>query len=352
MAVSAEMSHNFSCLRDVGQLQCHQQPGPGNVSRLVCSSDGGDGRAALLHTVLVSLTALIVPLAIVFNLAVILTVLLNRKLHTVINVLVTVLGINNLAWTGMPVVLTMQARIVLPILCSVRTGIFIITRGVNFTVIVTITVLRYLMVVRNRNYPASAQNVVLFVSVAVLPAILKWIIRRSHRVSACNPVVAQNPDGFLIVAKFVSTFDLLTGIIAIVEYGGGIFVLAFCYTRILTTTFRARQRVQRNPEPSKITAGASQDERLARPRQKSSWNICKPSGSSPSDENYQDRVNSSQPIPGPSCPTRPTLSGGMPSMSPAESSDRQKDLRTFHCDSRNIQSDCNTLSRVEVVTSC
>ena len=136
MASSADgppdTAQNYHCLQDAEHLQCYQHQGPelDNTSRLVCSAGAeGDSRAAFLYTVLVALTSVVVPLAAILNLAIVLTVLLNRKLHTVINVLVTVLGINNLVWTALPILVVIQVKVLTPALCSVRAMLFIITRA-------------------------------------------------------------------------------------------------------------------------------------------------------------------------------------------------------------------------------
>ena len=228
---------------------------------LVCSASEGDRRATLLYTGLVGLTSVIVPLSAVLNLAVVITILLNRKLYTVINVLVSVLGINNFFWTGLPILMTVQAKVQSPALCQVRAMLFIITRGVSFIVIVIITLLRYLMVVRNHSYPAGARNVILFVSVTVLPPVVKWAIRQSHEIAACHPIVARDPDSFIIIPKFEDTFDLLTSIIAIIEYGGGLAVLGFCYVQIIVKAIRSRRRIQGN-EVSDSRSGTASRSRI------------------------------------------------------------------------------------------
>ena len=349
MASSAESApdtvHNFSCLQDVEHLQCYQRSGPDNVSRLVCSAGAeGDSRAALMHTVLVALTFVIVPLAAILNLAVVLTILLNRKLYTVINVLVTVLGINNLVWTGLPIMLVIQIKVSMPVLCSMRAMLFIITRGVSFTVIVTITVLRYLMVVRNHSYPACRRNVLVFVSIAVLPAVVKWLVRRSHQVSACNPVVAQTPQGLLIPAKFEKTFDLLTGIIAIVEYGGGLIILTFCYICILMTTVRSRRRVKENQALRlrrfrRTAPDTSQENQLDSRERNRSWTFCNSSKCLRPDEIQEDRENSSHCLSGPFRSTRLTVRRKTSSV-----------LQTIHSDNRNVNSDHDLLPAVEETT--
>ena len=360
MASSTELPsdtvHNVSCLQDVEHLQCYQRPGQDNISRLICSAGAeGNRRAALMYNVLVALTFVIVPLAAVLNLAVVLTILLNRKLHTVINVLVTVLGINNLVWTGLPVMLVIQVKVVMPLLCSMRAMIFIITRGVSFTVIVAITVLRYLIVVRNHSYPAGRRNVLVFVSIAVLPAVVKWLIRRSHQVSGCRPVVAQTPDGLNIVAKYEKTIDLPTGIIAIVEYGGGLIILAFCYIYILITTVRSRRRLtNRNDlcrrEVQRAVPDADREEFDSR-EQKKSWALCRPSRCPRTNESHPDRASSSPPLSGPSRSARPTASRRISSVLQDMDLAGHVNQQAFHGDSRNVNSDCDLLPAVEEVTT-
>ena len=360
MASSAESApdtvHNFSCLQDVEHLQCYQRSGPDNISRLICSAGAeSDSRAALMHTVLVALTFVIVPLAVVLNLAVVLTILLNRKLHTIINVLVTVLGINNLVWTGLPVTMVIQAKVIMPVLCSMRAMLFIITRGVSFTVIVTITVLRYLIVVRNHSYPAGSRNVLAFVSIAVLPAVIKWLVLRSHKASACNPLVAQNPDGLLIPAKLENAFDPLIVIIAIVEYGGGILILAFCYIGILNTTVRSRQRVKGNDYLHgggfrQTASDTGQPNQLDNDKQKKSCAFCSSSGCCRPDERQENRENFSLSAPGPSRSTRPTVSRKMSSVQETSFAGHGNHP-TFHSDSRNVNSNCDLLPAVEEVTT-
>ena len=170
------------------------------------------------------------------------------------------------------------------------------------------------MVVRNHSYPAGRRNVMLFVSIAVLPGVVKWLIRRSHEVSACSPVVAQSPDGFFIIAKFEKTLDLLTVIIAVAEYGGGLSVLAFCYVSILATIIRSRQRVKghedvREKGAKRIDLGTSQEDQSITREPKRSWTICRPIECYLSDETCSDSTLCLCFRPGTLRSNRPTGSG-------------------------------------------
>ena len=309
----------------------------------MCSTGDGDRLAALLYPVLVTLTAVIVPLAILFNLAVVLTVLLNRKLHTIINVLVTVLGINNLAWTGLPILMTIQVKLLVPAMCTLRASLFVITRGVTFAVIVAITVLRYLMVVRNHSYPANKQNVMLFVSIAVVPGLVKWIIRRSHDQATCRPVAAWSPDGFLIVPKFETATDTLTVIIAVVEYGGGLIALAFCYICILIKTAGARRRVQRSEDPPKVATGADGEINIR--QKKIAWPACRPKKRSRCHGGSPERVNSSQFRAEASRAISPAINESMYSVCPLAGPSKQGN----NSDGRKASSDCEFPTRVKEV---
>ena len=351
--------YNFSCLQDVEHLQCYQRPGQDNISRLICSAGvEGDRRAALMYNVLVALSFVIVPLAAILNIAVVLTILLNRKLHTVINVLVTVLGINNLVWTGLPILLVKQTKVVMPFLCLMKDMLFIVTRGVSFTVIVAITVLRYLMVVRNHSYPAGRRNVLVFVLIAVLPAVVKWLIRQTQRgnsPSACgSPVMAETPDGFLIVAKHGQAFVRLLGIISVVEYGSGLIILAFCYICILVTTIRSKRRVKENEElcrreVQRTTPDANQEDQLDNRVNKRSWAFRRPRKCFRHNGRHSSRASPSPSLPGPSLSLRPTISKMISFALQEASLTGHGNHQTYDSHRRNVNSDGDLLPAVEEV---
>ncbi|KAF0288985.1 hypothetical protein FJT64_012665 [Amphibalanus amphitrite] len=107
MASSAGLDDGLSnqCLLRTPQLRCQRlavsTAAGANTSRLVCAASDGQERATDMYAALVALSVLIVPVAALLNLAVVVTVYMNRRLHTVINVLVTVLCMNNVMWTGL-----------------------------------------------------------------------------------------------------------------------------------------------------------------------------------------------------------------------------------------------------------
>ncbi|KAF0310211.1 hypothetical protein FJT64_018745 [Amphibalanus amphitrite] len=246
---------NASCLFSSPHLHCYRQragpwppaaPGAGSWSdggpwRLVCASAAGPERAAGLYGALVALTGCLVPLVVVLNLAVVLTVLSSRRLHTVINALVVVLCASNVLWAALPVHLSAWRNA--PVQCRLRTFLFVITRGISSTAILGITVLRYLLVVRNRSFPASRRNVAAAVGLAVLPSLGKWLLRMGDDKAGCQPVLAWSPDGFPIIARFERALDPVLVAASVSEYGVGLLVLGFCYSAILVAVVRSKRRV-------------------------------------------------------------------------------------------------------------
>ena len=121
-----------SCVLYMPELSCHREAGPHNSSRLVCASIDGQERAPGLYAVVVALSVFIVPLAVLLNLAVVVTVYMNRRLHTVINVLVTVLCMNNVMWTGIPIIIVSHPSLRQPAACQGFLFLFIVNRSVMF----------------------------------------------------------------------------------------------------------------------------------------------------------------------------------------------------------------------------
>ncbi|KAF0312454.1 hypothetical protein FJT64_016778 [Amphibalanus amphitrite] len=246
---------NASCLFSSPHLHCYRQragpwppaaPGAGPWSdggpwRLVCASTAGPERAAGLYGALVALTGCLVPLVVVLNLAVVVTVLSSRRLHTVINALVVVLCASNVLWAALPVHLSAWRNA--PVQCRLRTFLFVITRGISSTAILGITVLRYLLVVRNRSFSASRRNVAAAVGLAVLPSLGKWLLRRGDDKAGCQPVLAWSPDGFPIIARFERALDPVLVAASVSEYAVGLLVLGFCYSAILVAVVRSKRRV-------------------------------------------------------------------------------------------------------------
>ena len=181
------------------KLQCVRRHAENNLSRLVCSSLSGDEEelSARMYNALVTLTTVIVPLTVLLNLTVVLTVYMNRRLHTVINVLVIVLCVNNVIWVVAPILITVYPNF-RGTSCVVNKFIFSATRSVMFFSIVTITLLRYLMVVKNHNYPAQWRNNIIFMSAAILPGAVHWAIQANVSKSECEKEIAWMSDGHAI----------------------------------------------------------------------------------------------------------------------------------------------------------
>ena len=249
--LAAEQDVRSSCLPRVEQLRCYNQSSvqSGDAARLVCAARDGVETAAAMHTALVTVTALLVPATVALSLAIALTVIVNRKLHTVINTLAALLCANNIAWTAFAVVTAIRVHLLSPTMCSFRAFLFIVTRGIGFTTVVLITLLRYLMVVWNRTFPADRKHVATFVSAAVAPSLVKWLVRRNHPESLCRCIEACTPDGFAIVAKVKSLVDWRTIAMTMTEYGVGVLMLTFCYVRILIHSKSSRRRLKRSALP-------------------------------------------------------------------------------------------------------
>ena len=233
------------CLLETPQLSCRRQDGPDNTSRLVCASSDGQERATDMYAVLVALSVLIVPLAVLFNLAVVVTVYLNRRLHTVINVLVTVLCMNNVMWTGMPILCVFAVNFIVPLHCTLRSFFYLATRHICFSVIVIITVLRYLLVVKNRSFPADRKNTYIFIFFAVGPSLLKFYLRGFQDHSKCRKALAWSPDGYTIIGIFRNPVSWVSVAVVSTEYISGLLVIAFCYVRILIKIFLSKRRLKK-----------------------------------------------------------------------------------------------------------
>ena len=232
------------CLLETPQLSCRRQDGPDNTSRLVCASSDGQERATDMYAVLVALSVLIVPLAVLFNLAVVVTVYLNRRLHTVINVLVTVLCMNNVMWTGMPILCVFAVNFTAPWHCALRYFLYLSARHICFSVIVLITVLRYLHVVKNRAFPADRRNTLMFISFAVMPSLIKFYNRSSRDHAKCRRALAWSPDGYAIYGLYRDPVDWIAITVIFSEYISGLLVIAFCYGGILTKIARAKRHLR------------------------------------------------------------------------------------------------------------
>ncbi|KAF0296414.1 hypothetical protein FJT64_006147 [Amphibalanus amphitrite] len=180
------------CLQQMADIVCGMREEPSNVSRLVCTGGVSDRSASVIHTVLVAVTALIVPVSVALNMSVVVTVSDNRTLHTVINLLVSVLCLNNVLWTAIPVLIAIAPDIQNASLWAVFWFIIMVTRTTMFSTIVLITLLRYLGVVKNHSYPMVSCNVVAFVGVAVAPGLVRLAIEEVDKLAVKQCVMPFN----------------------------------------------------------------------------------------------------------------------------------------------------------------
>ncbi|KAF0289739.1 Vegetative incompatibility protein HET-E-1 [Amphibalanus amphitrite] len=236
------------CLLRTPQLRCQRlavsTAAGANTSRLVCAASDGQERATDMYAALVALSVLIVPVAALLNLAVVVTVYMNRRLHTVINVLVTVLCMNNVMWTGMPILCVLAVNFSAPWHCTLRYFFFVSTRHICFSVIVIITVLRYLLVVKNRAFPADSRNAVTFIAFAVMPSLIKFYFRSARDHAKCRKALAWSPDGYAIYGLFKEPIDWISATVISTEYMSGLAIIAVCYLRILMKILRSKQRLR------------------------------------------------------------------------------------------------------------
>ena len=234
-----------SCLWSMPQLRCQRLVAGDNNSRLVCAASDGQEGASDMYAALVSLSALIVPAAVLLNLAVVVTVYMNRRLHTVINVLVTVLCMNNVMWTGMPILCVFAVNFAIPWQCTLRSFFFLSTRHICFSVIVIITVLRYLLVVKNRSFPADRRSSIIFIVFAVGPSLLKFYLRGFRDHSKSRKPLAWSPDGYAIIGLFKEPVNWVSATVISIEYMSGLLVIAICYVRILIKIFQSKRRLRK-----------------------------------------------------------------------------------------------------------
>ena len=201
-----------------------------------------------MYVALVTLTAVIVPLAVLLNLVVVITVYMNRKLHTIINVLVVVLCANNAVWVVSPILIARYPSN-RGASCMVNKFIFHATRDIMFATIVIITLLRYLIVVRNHRYPVRRRNSIIFMSAAILPGVVHWAIETNRFKLDCEEEVAWMSDGHAIFLWDESSEVMMTSpintIAMLIKYGTGIAILAFSYRGILMTASRSRKRLSK-----------------------------------------------------------------------------------------------------------
>ncbi|KAF0289741.1 hypothetical protein FJT64_012043 [Amphibalanus amphitrite] len=246
-----------NCVLQMPQLRCQRlavsTAAGANTSRLVCAASDGQERATDMYAALVALSVLIVPVAALLNLAVVVTVYMNRRLHTVINVLVTVLCMNNVMWTGIPIILVSFPNLRHPAACSSFLFIFVVSRSVMFACIVMITLLRYFTVVKNHHFPPNKYNIAFFVAATLAVGVTKWVLQTLFKELRCQKEIAWTPDNFVILEKLDESTKVAPATVVLfgVEYGCGIGILIFCYVKILKKTAKSRGRLDqfRNGQP-------------------------------------------------------------------------------------------------------
>ncbi|KAF0293529.1 hypothetical protein FJT64_000863 [Amphibalanus amphitrite] len=227
-------------------LRCQERLGADNTSRPVCAlreTETGAADTASVHRAFLAVIGVTVTLAIVLNLMVILTIGLNRELHTLVNYLTSLLCFNQLVWTIFPIMEIKMDGFLIEGLCALRHYVLQTTTSANFGLIVTITLLRYLMVVRNHSYPPNAQNMALFTIIAILPCVCRVLLFDQADNGLCGHFIAETPDGYIINTIPERKRQLRTFIILITEHIIGLGAIAFCYARILVKTFASGKRM-------------------------------------------------------------------------------------------------------------
>ena len=242
------------CWRSVEkQLLCHVHTQPDNSSRRVCQlkpgEDGDDPESmyAIFLSVIVSNTFL----AITLNVMVILVIALNRRLHTLVNYLTCLLCANNVIWAVFPIVESVNIDVISTLNCSIRHYVLQITRSVNFGVIVTITLLRYLLVVRNHSYPVARNNMLLFTAISVLPCTIRLVLQEQDDYVTCGSFFAWTPDDWPInsLAKRETHLETLIGLL--LEYLIGFCILTFCFVNILMKSVASRRQLKKHSKSSR-----------------------------------------------------------------------------------------------------
>ncbi|KAF0296098.1 hypothetical protein FJT64_006419 [Amphibalanus amphitrite] len=242
------------CLLKIAEfLECHERRGAADHSELVCTPHSGQEggistRSA--HAIFVTVIAVTVALTVVLNSAVIVTIAVNRRLHTLVNYLVSLLCANQLAWIVFPIAESSLNVHLYDSLCLLRYIVMQSTTSMNFGLIVTITLLRYLIVVRNHSYPGGKQNMLVFTVLAGLPCTFRWLLFRADDNGRCGTLFASTPDGYDINQPAERHEPLRTFIIILIEYIIGLTIVGFCYYKILAKALASRRRLRRHSNRS------------------------------------------------------------------------------------------------------
>ena len=244
------------CLLHVQErLECHARPTSDNASELICEPRGDDNgvESARAHAVFLSVAVISTVLTVVLNLAVLLIICLTKKLHTIVNYIVSLLCINQMSWAFIPVIEAYDLPTSSPHFCITRYILYAMTGSLNFGFIVTITLLRYLLVVKNHNYPTNWQNLMLFTIVPVLQCVVQTLLYVAHTGERCGSFFGKTSAGYMITKLAHKQHDSILRIVIIIERIAGFTVLLFCYAKIFGKVIASRKRVISSPQDGQAT---------------------------------------------------------------------------------------------------
>ena len=265
------------CLTQVRELlKCHLHRTEDNDSRPICEprNIADSENTGATHAVFLSVVIVTVVLTLVLNLAVLVTIAVNKKLHTLINYLVSLMCANQLIWIIFPMNEIFTDPHTSEIFCKIRVFTIRFTSAVTSGLMVTITLLRYLMVVRNHRYPAAKRNILMFTMLAGVPFVLRTLIPFVLRTltlsyedyGRCAPVVAWTPNDYTIKTMPTRVKSLKRIIVFALEHIIGFAIILFCSAKILSKARaskkrlrghaigRITQRQQNYPAPDPVTA--------------------------------------------------------------------------------------------------
>ncbi|KAF0288988.1 hypothetical protein FJT64_012668 [Amphibalanus amphitrite] len=229
-------------------------PRPAGGANITTCADAAAGELAVsLRTV----GALMVSLTVAVNLTLLLTIRTSSKLHNIVNVLMALICTGNLVWCVTPALTLLQLRAALsaaaPRLCLARMALQETLTAARFGLLVTVTVIRYLIVVRNRSFRLTARAVLRFAGPPLAAALLRGLVTVDSGRQRCRPPLAVTGAG-LPVGAVPPLTGLAPTLLLAAEYSAGLVLLTFCYVGIYTETVRARRRVNRAQLPMRWTS--------------------------------------------------------------------------------------------------
>ena len=231
------------CLAQVReQLVCYPRHPAGNKSDLTCEPRGepANDKAASTHDAFLMVVVVTVSLTVLLNVTVLVTLALTKRLHTLVNYLVALLCVNQLFWSIFPMAEANLVPMRYPFFCGYRYFIIKMTRSVNFGLVVTITIVRYLMVVHNRKYPTEPKYLILFTTAAMFPSVLKFSLIERGLQAECENIVGWTTDRYVITAIPDREHYYYMEIFMLIEYIIGLLIVAFCYISILITVVTSK----------------------------------------------------------------------------------------------------------------